>query len=220
MTTNKFLHFIGLLILPLALSAQKAVPVKKEPVHVTVFKNNLVTIMYPRLLPGDTSLFHIHEVPSVFLIMSNTKTYTEKAGMAGEVAMNKKGHTWYDGFPEKLVHRVGNVDTVEFRAIDIELNKRPRAKDVKFIEGLDLPAEFERVRIYPLNVPPESYIDLKLTSNPVIIISYNGHLFFRENGKNMPLKEGDIKWVEGNQSVRIANSGLQTSGGYIYEIRK
>jgi len=214
------LSTLAIMILPTSLFAQQAVPVKKEPVHVTVFKNRMVTIMYPRLLPGDTSLFHIHEVPSAFLVMTNTRTYTQEKGSTGEISMSRKGETWYNDFQDKLIHRVGNSDNVEFRAIDIEFNNSPRSKDRNLIVGLDLPQEYERVRIYPVNVPAGSAIDIKLTANPIVLIPFNGNLFFREKGKNLPLKEGDIKWVEGSQALRIANPGLRDAEAYVYEVKR
>src|SRR5271154_5328225 len=54
-----------------------AIPVSMEPRHHNIFENKWVRILDVHIPPGDTSLFHKHETPSVFLVLSNTKTGSE-----------------------------------------------------------------------------------------------------------------------------------------------
>ena len=49
-------------------------PVRMEPRHHKVFENDYVRVLDVNIVPGDTSLFHIHEIPSVFIIIANAKT--------------------------------------------------------------------------------------------------------------------------------------------------
>src|SRR3977135_1689830 len=58
-------------------SCPAQIPVSKEPRHHNVFENAWVRILDVRIPPADTSLFHKHEIPSVFLVLSNTKTGSE-----------------------------------------------------------------------------------------------------------------------------------------------
>ena len=53
------------------------VPVSQEPKHHNVFENSFVRVLDVHLLPGDTSLFHKHETPSVFIVLNPVKTGSE-----------------------------------------------------------------------------------------------------------------------------------------------
>ena len=99
------------------------VPVSMEPRHHKVFENEYVRVLDVHIVPGDTSLFHKHELPSVFIVLSNAKTGSE---LISEGTMTNApvtyGNIWFDGFYSKpRIHRVWNNDTVEFHVMDIEL---------------------------------------------------------------------------------------------------
>jgi hypothetical protein len=217
-----FRYIIILILLTSSMQAiaQAPVPVKKEPTHRIVFKNKLVTIIYPRILPGDTTPFHIHETPSVFLIMKDTHVYDETLGKPGEIFFSTKGETWYSEFYKKQVHRIGNLDSVDHQSILIELNNETKGKYPDPIPGLGKPEYYDRVRIYPLKLGVNSSIDLKMNSNPAVMVAYKGDITMMEKGKPTVLKEGDIKWLEETASLTLMNEGTDAVEGYIYEIKK
>ncbi len=200
--------------------AQSPVPVKKEPAHKIVFKNKLVTIMYPRILPGETTLFHIHETPSVFLIMKDAYVYDETYGKPGETFISSRGETWYSEFKNKQVHKIRNLDSVDHQSIIIELSGEGKSKYPDPIAGFGKPEYFERVRIYPLKLNANSSVDFQMNSNPAVMIAYKGELKFSEKGKTLTLREGDIKWIDESSLLTLMNQGPETIEGYIFEIRK
>jgi hypothetical protein len=221
MKTN-FRHiFSGILLgISLQATAQSPVPVKKDPDHRIVFKNKLVTIIYPRILPGDTTPYHIHETPSVFLVMRDTYVFDQPYGKPGETFFSSKGETWYNEFYKKQTHRIANIDSVDHQSILIELTNDPKGKFPDPIAGLSKPEYYDRVRIYPLKIEANSSFDLKMNANPGIMVAYNGDMTIMEKGKPLLLKKGDIKWVEEAASLTLVNEGTDKIEGYIYEIKK
>ena len=69
---KKNLLFFCLLLTGFILTAQ--VPVSKEPRHHNVFENNSVRLLNVLLPAGDTTLYHIHSTPSVFIGFTKTTT--------------------------------------------------------------------------------------------------------------------------------------------------
>jgi hypothetical protein len=199
---------------------QTPVPVKKDPDHRIVFQNKLVTIIYPRILPGDTTPYHIHETPSVFLIMRDTRVFDQPYGKPGETFFSAKGETWYNEFYKKQTHRIANIDSVDHQSILIELSNEPKKKYPDPIPGLPKPEYFERVRIYPLRIESGSSFDLKTSTTPAVFVAYKGNVSMKEKGKTFGLKQGDIKWVEESGNIIFTNEEPEAVEGYVYEIRK
>ncbi|MBK8494450.1 MAG: hypothetical protein IPL50_05055 [Chitinophagaceae bacterium] len=118
---NKTTCFFGaLLIGSSALTAQ--VPVREEPFHQNVLENKYIRLLDVWIKPGDTSLFHIHNTPSLFLHFTSTWVCVQIKGNAWTKNKNKEGNASYSPFiNESLVHRVSNCDTVPFHVTDIEI---------------------------------------------------------------------------------------------------
>ena len=120
MKNKKMLFFVITLFCSSPIIAQ--VPVSKEPMHKPVLVNKYIRLLDVWIQPGDTSLFHIHAIPSLFIILSNTFTGSQIKGeewIKGQAAADT---TWYRSFsPDILVHRVANFDTVPFHVNDIEI---------------------------------------------------------------------------------------------------
>lgn len=112
--------FAALLISSPALKAQ--VPVREEPFHQNVLENKYIRLLDVWIKPGDTSLFHIHSTPSLFLHFTNTAVCVQIKGKAWTKNKNTAGKASYTSFlNDTLVHRVSNCDTVPFHVTDIEI---------------------------------------------------------------------------------------------------
>ena len=102
------------------LSAQ--VPVSKEPLHKNVLENKYIRLLDVRVLPGDTTQYHIHSTPSVFLQFTNTSVGIQLKGKEWVKTKNIEGNASYRSFlNDTLVHRVSNLDTAPFHVTDIEI---------------------------------------------------------------------------------------------------
>lgn len=118
---NKKTRLLTLLLCySFVLAAQ--VQVSKEPRHKKTLENKYIRLLDVNIEPGDTSLFHIHSTPSVFVHFTTTVVCSQIKGKEWVTAKNTAGNAWYRSFVnDTLVHRVSNCDTVPFHVTDVEL---------------------------------------------------------------------------------------------------
>jgi hypothetical protein len=116
-------NFLLLLIIYFfSTSLQAQVQASKEPRHKNGLENKYVRLLDVTIQPGDTSLFHIHSTPSVFLHFTTTVVCSQIKGKEWVTAKNTEGNASYRSFVnDTLVHQVSNCDTVLFHVTDIEL---------------------------------------------------------------------------------------------------
>ena len=53
------------------------VPVREEPRHKPVLENEYFRLLDVWLSAGDTTMYHIHATPSLFVILSSTRTASQ-----------------------------------------------------------------------------------------------------------------------------------------------
>ena len=125
---NKKATFItALIFFSCTLSAQ--VQVSKEPRHKNVLENKYVRLLDVKMQPGDTTMFHIHSTPSVFVHFTNTVVCSQIKGKEWKKDKNTEGNASFRSFVnDTLVHRVSNCDTVPFHVTDIEILS-PRSEE-------------------------------------------------------------------------------------------
>ena len=98
------------------------VEVSKESHHKNVLENKYIRLLDVWINPGDTTLFHIHSTPSLFLHFTNTNVGSQIKGQEWVKNRNVMGNASYRSFAnDTLVHRVSNIDTTLFHVTDIEL---------------------------------------------------------------------------------------------------
>ena len=114
--------FVFFILFKFQLHAQ--VQVSREFHHKNIFENEYVRVLDVRIQPGDTTLFHIHSTPSLFIYFTNTAICTQIKGKEWTKGKNAKGNASYRSFiNDTLVHRVSNCDSLAFHVNDIELLK-------------------------------------------------------------------------------------------------
>ena len=120
MSTKK-LFLVGVMIF-ICSGIRAQVQVSKEPMHKKVLENKYIRLMNVWLQPGDTTMYHIHSTPSVFLHFSNAMMSTQVKGQDWVTDRTVPGYAWYRSFtPDSMVHRVSNGDTVPIHVIDVEI---------------------------------------------------------------------------------------------------
>ncbi len=120
MKNKRALFLTIILCCSFVLTAQ--VQVSKEPRHNNALENKYVRLLDVNIPSGDTSLFHIHSTPSVFLHFTTNVVCSQIKGKKWVTATNTEGTAWYRSFVnDTLVHRVSNCDTVPFHVTDVEL---------------------------------------------------------------------------------------------------
>ena len=103
------------------LIASAQLQVKDEPRHHNVFENEYLRILDVLLGPNDTTQYHLHNTPSVFIFLTNPKVSSQLLGGQPQTGANVSGSISYDAMATPRTHRVWNEDTNWFHVMDIEL---------------------------------------------------------------------------------------------------
>jgi redox-sensitive bicupin YhaK (pirin superfamily) len=214
-----------LLLLPICISCTgiSQVPVRQEPLHHNVFENAWVRVLDVRIPPGDTTQFHKHETPSVFIVLNPVKTGSQVIQEEQtSTALRGDSSISFESFATTpRIHRVWNEDTTEFHVMDIELlSKGQPAMRSPFsnVPNCQLLIDVVPARVYKLNM--EGGKNLQLNNiRPLLIvgltdntgkISVNNKSFFRK---------GDLIFIEPGKSIEIINESKQPSSFVVLELK-
>ena len=192
--------------LMLSLAARTQVQVSEEPRHHKVIANEWVRVLDVHIPPHDTTLMHKHSTPSVFIVLSNTRTGSQVLVEPGKPAF-AAGNIWFESFEEKpRIHRVWNEDTIEFHVMDIELPHSPNpagnAMDPPFSKLL---FDAKPARVYRLTLPPGQHQALPRSTSPILVVGLSGPGANGVVNRQPFTKKGDVVFVPGNSPLAVAN---------------
>ncbi len=222
------------MVLHLFTGAGAQVPVSKEPMHHLILDNDHVRILDVHILPGDTSQFHIHQTPSVFLVLSNAKTGSQVIQEENHTAtlFSHDGNIWFEGFYRMpRIHRVWNNDTTEFHVMDVEL---PNNNYVAIDSPLRQQAftflfEEKPVRAYRLSIKAGSKISISprraavltisLQDSLILVYSASGDVNTSNSPKKYFYKKGDFAYYRPGNPIEIINEGPKNSEFAFFELK-
>ena len=198
------------------------VQVSKEPKHKKVLENKYVRLLDVRMQPGDTSMFHIHSTPSVFVHFTTTVVCSQIKGKEWVTAKNTQGYAWFRSFlNDTLVHRVSNCDTVPFHVTDVELLS-PYSPSKKLL-SLPFTVLFENDRVFAYQLNDSSFNN-KLISNrgPIIaeLVAGEDVIYYdaiRKRSSN--IKAGRFLYIEPGSSFYLTASGTEKMILVLFEIK-
>jgi hypothetical protein len=226
MFIKKFFSALSLLILVKISFAQVPIPVREEPRHHVVLQNQYLRLLDVWLPPGDTTFFHIHEIPSLFVILSKTLTASQVKGenwIQGNFT-SEPGHAWYNNFKKgPLIHRVCNVDTIPFHVMDIEILSNYN-KNTDQISSLPFDTLFTNEKAFTYHVNFSNKEEKKLMGNrgPMVVIVVSGPGLIVQNQKDQKQQEvlqGKFLWIEPGTDFVIQNNGTDETSAVIFELR-
>jgi hypothetical protein len=86
-------------------------PVHQEPQHKPIFENEAIRVLELKFSPGDTSLFHLHDTPILYITLSDTKMWLQEKREDGRTVKLPSGWTGSDFYNSDttLIHRIANV---------------------------------------------------------------------------------------------------------------
>jgi hypothetical protein len=124
--------FVLLLLVARPLSGQVVVPVHEEPRHHLVVDQRALRILDVQIPPGDTTLFHTHDTPIHYVLISAAVTVSQTLGQewtargSGAQPARAAGDAWWslDYGERPLTHRVANVGSTVYHLIGIT-NRAP-----------------------------------------------------------------------------------------------
>src|SRR2546425_10579589 len=80
------------------------VPASQDPFHRIVFQNKYIRILDVLLEPNDTTQFHIHSLPSLFVYFSNTNIALQTKGKDWVKQRSESGKARYSSYsPDILI---------------------------------------------------------------------------------------------------------------------
>jgi len=202
----------GFVLLLLANGGTAQVPVREEPRHKVALQNEYIRLLDVRVPPGDTSLFHIHQIPSFFIPLSTTRIGSEVQGQAARQTRFPIDSTWYNGFENgPLIHRVWNSDTSVLHVIDLELLAKKNSMLPNTIHmPFKIDFENEKLRVYKSQVQAGQVVALPLIKTPMLLVAVDGgdlDLQDLDQKKSIDLKPGSFVWIAAQQHVQMSNRG-------------
>ena len=204
--------WIILTVIPVAGADPVAVPVYEEPRHRLVFDKAPVKIMNVNIPPGDVSLYHYHEDPTLYIAIGGALMRSQDLGKEwGKPDPNSRHGTGSFVFRNYRLtpqsHRVENLDQSSFRLVGIVHKGPGTAVKVKDPEaGID--NDWFRGRRFHL--APGTGTPMHLHEHPVLVVQVSdGSTHVVTAGR--PTAE---KTVTGNWSWHPAGSRhvLQNTG--------
>lgn len=189
------LIFLSWLILP----AQ--VQVRDEPRHHNVFENEFVRILDVHLGPKDTTQYHLHNTPSVFIILSDCKVSSQLAGGQPQPGANVSGNISYDGMKTERIHRVWNEDTAWFHVMDVELISKKHNSTINVVQNASVKLLFneQQVNGYDAELKPGDLLHLPSSASGYLVVGKETasiELILSNATQQRLMKAGHYAWIE------------------------
>lgn len=202
-----------------------AVPVFEEPLHRLVLERPEARLLDVQIMPGDTSLFHIHAHDIFFAVVDGSRVWAESStGGVGHV-------TWNTGYLSdnieysfgSKVHRVGNDGDRTFRLFAIENLGDPTCLDSLEMGRVGLlgnPAvEDVRFRAYQHVLEPGDSVTSHVHVYPLLILqSTVGQVVVTSGGLDSPLTLNKGEWYWEDTGIRHRYINVSDSSVTIVEI--
>ena len=203
---KKCLLLILILCSTILIKAQ--VQVRNEPRHHNVFENEFVRILDVYLPPNDTTQYHIHNTPSVFIVLTNTNVGSQLIGKQPQKGANITGEVSYDSLNTPRTHRVWNEDSAWFHVMDIELTSKRANLRIPPLQNPTLKLLFnkEQVNGYEAEIKPGGNLLLPASSNGYLLVSKSETVIdykITEATQHRMMRAGHYLWIEGGKSITI-----------------
>ena len=159
-----------LLVLFQALDLTAQVQVSQEPFHRVVFQNKYVRILDVWLQSRDTTQFHVHSLPSLFVYFTNSTVSSQTKGKEWVKSKAVPGQVRYTSYVEDtLIHRVTNLDSVPFHVNDLEILSTYNSTENRN-KTLGFPVLFENVKSVAYQLSNEDVnLSMPASHGPLIL---------------------------------------------------
>ena len=194
--------------------------VRDEPRHHNVFENEFIRILDVHLGPADTTLYHLHNTPSVFITLANVKVGSQLTGQQPQKGANLSSLTMYDPIATPRIHRVWNEDTSWFHVMDIELIIGHPKNNVPLLNATALKLNDDElitlfneklVTGYRMKFSKGQTMKLPSSRSGYLLVS-TGEAFFdiTLNGtiQHRNMKAGHYAWIDGKEVTIITTNSI------------
>lgn len=197
------------------------VQVSKEPRHKKVLENKYIRLLDVWIKAGDTSMWHIHSTPSLFLHFTNTDVCVLIKGKAWTKNRNIAGTASYNSFVnDTLVHRVSNCDTLPFHVTDIEILSS--YKPASSLAPLPFTVLFDNEKAIAYRLSGTSFNNQLINGRgPMVaelvageVICYN-----TKTKRSNTIKTGKYLYLEPGSSFYFSEKGNEKTNLVLFEIK-
>lgn len=200
------------------------VPVRDEPRHHNVFENEFLRVLDVHLGPGDTTQYHLHNTPSVFIILSNSNVGSRLLGGQAQKGANVNGEISYDSLVRPRTHQVWNEDTSWFHVMDVELTSTKTKLLIPPLQNPDLKLLFdeEQVNGYEITIANSATIQLPPSSNGYLLVSKgSATIDYRVNDLTQRrfMKAGHYIWIEAGKRSSIYSGNSSSSSFVLLQLK-
>ena len=199
-------------------------PVSREPLHHVALQNKFIRLLDVWVPPGDTSQYHIHSTPSVFIYLSNNLIGSQVKGEGWNTDMAITGKAWYRSFdPDTLVHRVGNLDRTMFHVNDIEILSPYNLKNRSQTKPLPFTMLFQNEKTFAYQLTGDSFNkELIKDRGPIVaeLTTGSGLSFYDAKTKrSKKIDPGNYLYIAPGSSFYFIREGTDAINLVLFEFR-
>ena len=216
---------LGLALAPAAYGADDAAPavaLTAEPSHHLLLENDQVRVFRFDLAPHASTLLHRHGHDYVFVTLGDAHFSNEVQGKAPVEVTLPDGKTGFT--PGDFAHRAKNLADTPFRNLTIELLQDdklraapspwpPEAEGNRDLPGVRIRvlSVKDGVRVSEVEVQPGATIPRHHHNGPHLVVAVNDLELRSEVAGKGPvattLKAGDARWIPGDLTHTLTNTG-------------
>jgi hypothetical protein len=206
---RKYIFIKLILVSSIVSSAQ--VHVRDEPRHHNVFENEYLRILDVYLAPKDTTQYHLHNTPSIFIILAHCKVSSQMPGGQSQPGANLFGTISYDSLNKPRIHRVWNEDTGWFHVMDIELTAKTQKGNIAVLQNQFLKLLFNEKQVngYSFELNSVNNLQLPASSNGYLLVCLNTSsidLKIDNITQHRSVKAGHYEWIEQGKTVSLSKN--------------
>lgn len=214
-TAHRQLALLCVLVAARAPAQEVSIPIEKEPHHKTVFKNAYVQAFRVSLDPGKTGLMHTHSHDDAAVRLADAIVAADSPGepLGPPEPVQPGMLSARDNEAKPHVHRVHNIGTTPFEAVDVQALDRPPGPTT---EPISAPAvQNARMRVYRYDVAPGASTSRHAHHRPYLLVAatdVNLRMSFAD-GRSLKrrMKAGDMQWVDTATTHALTNSGTNSA---------
>ena len=217
-------------IQPRHVEAQRIVPVHQEPRHRLLFESDAMRVLDVQILPGDTTLFHLHDTPITYVTISTSSTDQRRIDGEWRNAVARTPPPGRIGtvrpvlsYAERpLTHRVTNIGSTLFRLIAIP--NRGSGSDAAPVGQLpgDSAGDSRWFRYAVVTLEAGEATSTYTTTTPtaIVLVAEARILLERGDGWITSLEPaGDVGVLERGVEYRLVNRGAGSARLVLVEVR-
>ncbi|MFZ0814258.1 MAG: hypothetical protein WAM78_02000 [Candidatus Sulfotelmatobacter sp.] len=207
----------------LAAQAAPEVEITAEPHHHLTFENKSVRVFNVEVLPNDATLMHWHRHDYIYVTLGDTEIANQVKDRPPVTVNLKDGQTAFT--PATFAHLVRDPSDKPFCNVTVEIleDDSLRKSTAHWDEdrGLDILANGTKqilfvkdgIRVTEFELQPSATVPKHHYTGPHLVVAINDLDMYSDAAGQGPMsshfKSGDSKWLPGNYSTTLTNTGAK-----------